>query len=80
VAATACQSGSREETMAVGHILAERPPRSMLGRTRRPPNLFGIAFGLAGLGEAWNAARQTLGVPPAVPDAIFLATAISGLS
>jgi hypothetical protein len=32
--------------------------------------LFGIAFGLAGLGEAWQAAGPVLGTPGAVPDAI----------
>ena len=44
---------------------------------RVPPNLFSIAFGLAGLGQAWHASEPVLGVPPAVPDAIFaLAAAV----
>jgi hypothetical protein len=30
---------------------------------RIPLNFFGISFGLAGLSEAWNAARPLLGTP-----------------
>jgi len=56
--------------------LAVRLPQPMPSRRRVPPNLFGIAFGLAGLGEAWTAGRQTLGVSRAVPDAIFLLAAV----
>ena len=37
---------------------------------RIPPNLFGIAFGLAGLAGAWHAAGPLLGVPRAVPATI----------
>jgi tellurite resistance protein len=44
-------------------------------RPRIPPNLFAIALGLAGLGQAWRAAETVLGVPPAVPDAIFILAA-----
>lgn len=40
-----------------------------------PPNLFTIALGLAGLGQAWRAAKPVLGVPRAVPDAIFILAA-----
>jgi hypothetical protein len=40
-------------------------------RPRVPPTLFSIALGVAGLGQAWHAARSVLGVPPGVPDAIF---------
>ena len=71
--------------MAVSHdILTERPSRERPpGATRTrpavPPNLFGIAFGLAGLGEAWEAARQALGLPRAVPDAIFIMAAVAWL-
>jgi hypothetical protein len=71
--------------MAVSHDvltggpLGDRPPRTVRAGRRVPPNLFGIAFGLAGLGEAWDAARQPLGVPSAVPDAIFLAAAVAWL-
>jgi len=72
-----------DRPMAVSSdILTEEPPRVRPRPARKPrvpPNLFGIAFGLAGLGEAWNAARATLGVPPAVPDAIFLAAAVAWL-
>ena len=39
-----------------------------------PPNFFAIPFGIAGLGEAWAAARPVLGLPRAVPD-VFLAAA-----
>jgi hypothetical protein len=38
--------------------LAVRQTQLVPSRLRVPPNLFGIAFGLAGLGEAWNAGRQ----------------------
>ena len=42
-------------------------------RVRRlPPNLFGIAFGLAGLGEAWQAAGPVLGISGAVADALYI--------
>jgi tellurite resistance protein len=38
-----------------------------MGWPRRvPPNFFGIAFGLAGLAEAWRAAAPVLGTPAAV--------------
>jgi len=48
-----------------------------LRRSRVPPSLFSIAFGLAGLGQAWHAAGTVLGVLSAVPDAIFaLAAAV----
>ncbi|HTX01310.1 MAG TPA: hypothetical protein VMD59_21175, partial [Acidimicrobiales bacterium] len=43
---------------------------------RITPNLFGIAFGLAGLAEAWRAAGQVLGIPRAVPDTIDLASSL----
>jgi tellurite resistance protein len=42
---------------------------------RIPPNFFGIAFGLAGLAEAWRAAGTVLGTPPAVPGAISILAA-----
>lgn len=42
---------------------------------RIPPNLFGIAFGLAGLAGAWHAAGPLLRVPRAVPGAIDLVAA-----
>ncbi len=37
-----------------------------------PPNVFSIAFGLAGLGEAWNAASRVLTIGAAVPNVIFV--------
>lgn len=40
-----------------------------------PPGMFSIAFGLAGLGAAWQAAVKLLGIPSAVPDAIFILAA-----
>lgn len=44
---------------------------------RIPPNLFGAAFGLAGLGEAWQTAARTAGSPVAVAAAIdVLAAAV----
>jgi len=45
-------------------------------RRRIAPNLFGIAFGLAGLGEAWQGAGPVLGTPGAVPDAIYILAAV----
>jgi tellurite resistance protein len=42
---------------------------------RIPPPMFGIAFGLVGLGAAWQAAAKLLDVPLAVPDAIFILAA-----
>jgi tellurite resistance protein len=44
---------------------------------RIPPNFFTIALGLAGLADAWHAARGLLGVPAQVADALnALAAAI----
>jgi tellurite resistance protein len=37
---------------------------------RVPPNLFGIALGIAGLAQAWHAAVPLLGTPQAIPDAL----------
>jgi tellurite resistance protein len=42
---------------------------------RIAPNLFGVSFGLTGLAETWRAARPVLGVPSAVPDALFILAA-----
>lgn len=39
-------------------------------RVRMPPNFFAIAFGLAGLAEAWQGAVPVLGVPEVVPRAL----------
>src|SRR5262249_50266832 len=43
---------------------------------RIPPSIFSMAFGLAGLGGAWLAARPLLSISPAVPDAIFILAAV----
>ncbi len=42
---------------------------------RIPPPAFSMAFGLAGLGAAWQTAVKPLGIPAAVPDAIFILAA-----
>ena len=42
---------------------------------RIPPPMFSIAFGLVGLGAAWQAAAKLLGITLAVPDAIFILAA-----
>jgi tellurite resistance protein len=52
-----------------GRGAARRPPRV-------PPNFFAMPFGVAGLGEAWAAARPVLGLPRAVPDAFLAAAAL----
>ncbi|MFE7706007.1 TDT family transporter [Streptomyces sp. NPDC057486] len=49
------------------------PQRGRSGRIT--PSLFSIAFGLAGLGQAWHAAGPILGTPGAVPDALYLLAA-----
>jgi tellurite resistance protein len=43
---------------------------------RVPPNLFGIALGVAGLALAWHAAGPLLGIPPTVPDALDVLAAV----
>ena len=45
------------------------------GLRRISPSLFAIAFGLAGLGDVWHAARPLLRVPSAVAAAIFIVAA-----
>jgi tellurite resistance protein len=49
--------------------------RSLLG-PRVPPNLFGIALGVAGLALAWHAAVPLLGIPQTVPDALDVLAAV----
>ena len=45
--------------------------------TRITPNLFGIALGLAGLGDAWWAAEFALGAPSAASNTAYaLATVV----
>jgi len=49
---------------------------AMPRRGRRiAPNLFSVSFGLTGLAETWRAAGPLLGVPSAVPDALFILAA-----
>ena len=46
------------------------PRRHKLLGPRVPPNLFGIALGIAGLAQAWHAAVPVLGTVQAVPGAL----------
>jgi tellurite resistance protein TehA-like permease len=39
---------------------------------RVTPNLFGIALGVAGLAQAWQAAVPVLGAAQAIPDALYI--------
>ena len=45
-------------------------------RTRITPNLFGISFGLTGLGEVWATAARLYDVPANVADVLFLLAAV----
>ena len=45
-------------------------------RRRVLPSLSGITLGLAGLGQTWRAAMPVLREPQAVPDGIFILTAV----
>jgi tellurite resistance protein len=40
-----------------------------------PPNVLSIAFGLTGLGEAWNAATRVLPIGAVMPNVIFMLAA-----
>lgn len=59
---------------------ANSPSRNIATPSRRrrriPPNLFGIALGVAGLAEAWRAAEPTLHTPQAIPDVINITAAV----
>ena len=55
---------------------AEAAPAAARAPRRVPPSFFAIALGMAGLGEAWAAARPVLGLPQAVPDAFLAAAAL----
>jgi len=55
---------------------AGNEPRAASRWPRVPPNLFGIAFGVAGLAQAWRAAVPVLGTPQAIPEALDLAAAV----
>jgi tellurite resistance protein len=57
--------------------LVTRVVRGVPGWRRFPPNLFAIPFGLAGLTDAWDAARPVLHTPAAVPDAISVVAALT---
>jgi tellurite resistance protein len=48
----------------------QSPGRRRLPGPRVPPNLFGIALGIAGLAQAWHAAVPLLGTPQAIPDVL----------
>jgi tellurite resistance protein len=48
----------------------QSPQRQRFPGPRVPPNLFGIALGIAGLALAWQAAVPVLGIPQAIPDAL----------
>ena len=52
-----------------------RAPPQLSRSGRITPNLFGIAFGLAGLGQAWHAAGPILRTPGAISDALYILTA-----
>jgi len=54
----------------------QSPRRRRLLGPRVPPNLFGIALGVAGLALAWHAAVPLLGIPPTVPDALDVLAAV----
>src|SRR5580698_5943458 len=54
----------------------QSPRRRRLLGPRVPPNLFGIALGVAGLALAWHAAGPLLGIPPTVPDALDVLAAV----
>ncbi len=61
--------------MVVSNSISADQASAQRGRPRGrriPPNLLGIAFGLAGLGEAWQAAGPVLGIPRAVPDTVYI--------
>jgi tellurite resistance protein len=51
-------------------------PRQQFRWPRVPPNYLAIAFGVAGLAQAWRAAEAVTGVPPAVPGAIDILAAV----
>jgi tellurite resistance protein len=52
------------QTVAIRAKVGELMRRGLRRSIR--PNLFGIAFGIAGLAEAWRAAESTIGTPQLV--------------
>jgi tellurite resistance protein len=67
----AAMSGGR---MSIPQIVKkdQSPIRQRFLGPRVPPNLFGIALGIAGLAQAWQAAVPLLGTPQAIPDALSI--------
>jgi tellurite resistance protein len=55
---------------------AQAGPRTARQPRRVPPNFFAMPLGVAGLGEAWEAAQPVLGLPRAVPDTFLAAAAL----
>jgi tellurite resistance protein len=49
-------------------------------RTRITPNVFGIAFGLSGLAEAWDVAARGTAIPAAVADVLWIVAAVVWLA
>jgi tellurite resistance protein len=76
------QTGEEDTLAPVGerHLPPLASTRRRRPRRRIPPDLFSIAFGLAGLGNAWQAAGPVLGTPRAVPDAIYILSAVAWLT
>jgi tellurite resistance protein len=56
-------------------IGAATTDRRTQGLPRIQPQLFGMAFGLVGLGAAWQAAAKLLRIPVAMPNVIFILAA-----
>jgi len=54
----------------------QSPRRRRLLGPQVPPNLLGIALGMAGLALAWHAAVPLLGIPQTVPDALDVLAAV----
>ncbi len=88
-AAAGDAAAGRPANGPLGSPTAERPPAErapapseraarpgLLARRRMTPNMFGIAFGLAGLAEVWQAAVPAAGVLQVVPNVIDLVTAV----
>jgi tellurite resistance protein len=68
--------------MSLPQIVAEdqSPRRQRSLGPRVPPNLFGIALGIAGLAQAWRAAVPLLGTTQAIPDALNILDAAAWLA
>jgi tellurite resistance protein len=55
----------------------QRGENAVSFQRRIPPNLFGVAFGLAGLAQVWQAAERVIGAPRAVANALFIVAAVA---